>query len=145
MKTSKIFQAVALICTACYYGCAQPTANIKSELKEPTLTGNEQTIAFYNCENFFDPNDDPDTDDQDFTPAGKYHYTQKLFEQKAHNLAVALQNMPGKDGPAFIGLAEVENTAALDEMVKQPEIARRTYKYILHKGPDPRGINVAFL
>ena len=53
--------------------------------------------------------------------------------------------MPGKDGPAFIGLAEVENTAALDEMVKQPEIARRTYKYILHKGPDPRGINVAFL
>ncbi len=145
MNTRKIIQALAIAFAGSYYGCAQPAAGIKSATKEAALTGNEKTIAFYNCENFFDPADDPETDDQDFTPAGKYHYTQRIFEQKAHNLAVAVQNMPSKDGPAFIGLAEVENTAALDELVKQPEIARRNYKYVLRKGPDPRGINVAFL
>jgi predicted extracellular nuclease len=145
MKMCKLIYAVILVCTTGITGCAQSPGEVKKQTKQVALTGNEQTIAFYNCENFFDIDDDPLTDDQDFTPGGKYHYTQKIFEQKAHNLAVALQNMPGKDGPAIIGLAEVENNTALNELIKQPEIGRRNYKYVLRPGPDPRGINVALL
>lgn len=109
--------------------------------------GNEHsiTVAFYNCENFFDPADNPAKEDEDFTPNGKFHYTQKIYEQKLHNIATVIQSMDGADGPAIIGLAEVENSTVLNDLVRQPEIARRNYKYEWYEGPDPRGINVAML
>ncbi|MCW3121535.1 MAG: endonuclease [Flavipsychrobacter sp.] len=103
------------------------------------------TVAFYNCENFFDPVDDPAKDDDDFTPNGKYHYTQRVYEQKLHNIATVIQGMDGSDGPAIIGVAEVENSTVLNDLSRQPEIARRNYKYEWYNGPDPRGINVALL
>jgi len=102
-------------------------------------------VAFYNCENFFDPADNLAKDDEDFTPDGKYHYTQKIYEQKLHNIATVIQSMDGADGPAIIGLAEVENSTVLNDLLRQPEIARRDYKYEWYDGPDPRGINVAML
>ena len=102
-------------------------------------------VAFYNCENFFDPADNPAKDDEDFTPDGKYHYTQKIYEQKLHNIATVIQSMDGADGPVIIGLAEVENSTVLNDLVHQQEISRRGYKYEWYDGPDPRGINVAML
>lgn len=101
-------------------------------------------IAFYNCENFFDTIHNPAKEDQEFTPAGKYHYTQKIYEQKLHNIASVLQSM-GDDGPAVIGLAEVENGVVLNDLIRQPEIVRHNYKYVWFDGPDQRGINVAML
>lgn len=103
------------------------------------------SVAFYNCENFFDTNDNPAKEDDDFTPNGKYRYTQKVYEQKLHNIATVIQAMPGSDGPAVIGMAEVENSTVLNDLVRQPEITRRSYKYQWFDGPDPRGINVALL
>lgn len=104
------------------------------------------SVAFYNCENFFDPTDNPAKDDDEFTPGGKYHYTQRIYEQKLHNIATVIQNMPGgSDGPAIIGMAEVENDVALNALIRQPELARRNYRYVWFNGPDPRGINVAMV
>ncbi len=107
--------------------------------------GRQVAIAFYNCENFFDPADNPAKDDDEFTPQGKYHYTQKIYEQKLHNIATVLQTMNSGAGPAIIGLAEIENNTVLTDLVQQPEIARRNYKYEWYDGPDPRGINVALV
>ena len=84
-------------------------------------------MAFYNCENLFDPADNPAKDDDEFTPRGKYHYTQKIYEQKLHNIATVLQTMNSGAGPAIIGLAEVENNTVLTDLVHQPEIARRNF------------------
>jgi endonuclease/exonuclease/phosphatase family metal-dependent hydrolase len=103
------------------------------------------SVAFYNCENFFDTIHNPAKEDEEFTPQGKYHYTQKIYEQKLHNIVTVLQNMGGADGPAIIGLAEVENATVLSDLVRQPELARRSYRYEWYDGPDPRGINVALL
>jgi len=102
-------------------------------------------IAFYNCENLFDTIHNPNKDDVEFTPGGKYHYTQKIYEQKIHNIATVFQSMGGDDGPAIIGMAEVENSNVLNDLVRQPELAKRHYKYEWFDGPDPRGINVAML
>ncbi len=106
---------------------------------------NRISVAFYNCENFFDTYHNPGKEDEEFTPNGKYHYTQKIYEQKVHNIATVIQNMGGPDGPSIIGLAEVENKTVLNDLVRQPELARRNYKYEWFDGPDPRGINVAML
>ena len=103
----------------------------------------EVAVAFYNCENFFDTKDNPAKEDDEFTPQGKYHYTEKIYEHKLHNIATVIQSMNG--GPAIMGLAEIENNTVLNDLVHQPELARRNYKYEWYDGPDPRGINVAMV
>ncbi len=102
------------------------------------------TVAFYNCENFFDTSDAPETQDDEFTPCGKYGYTREIYEQKTHHLAMVIESMAGKM-PALIGLAEVENSGVLNELCAQPEIARQNYRGICANGSDKRGINVALM
>jgi len=105
-------------------------------------------IAFYNFENFFNPADNPDKDDDDFTPQGPYRYTDVIFHKKAHSLATVLQQLGGDicpGGPAIIGCAEVEDETALKVLLEQPELKDRRYRYLLFDGPDRRGINVALL
>ena len=40
------------------------------------------TVAFYNLENLFDTIDDPNTDDDDFTPEGKKNGHQEDIKRK---------------------------------------------------------------
>ena len=39
-------------------------------------------IVFYNTENLFDPFDDPATNDGEYTPGGKCHWTMSRLDQK---------------------------------------------------------------
>ena len=50
-----------------------------------------------------------------------------------------------KGGAAFIGVSEVENKGCLDDLIAQPALAERGYKYIHYEGDDWRGIDVACL
>ncbi len=105
-------------------------------------------VAFYNCENFFDTIHDPHKLDEEFTPEGRYHYTGAIYNEKLHNIAAVIQKMvtdEAPQGPAVLGLAEVENDMVLQALIAQPAIARRHYKYVWYNGPDRRGINVALL
>jgi endonuclease/exonuclease/phosphatase family metal-dependent hydrolase len=105
-------------------------------------------VVFYNCENFFDTINNPNTNDDEFTPSGKYHYTQKIYEQKLHNIATVFQTIgtnPNKALPVLIGLSEIENNTVLDDLTSQPELKKRNYKHILYEGHDMRGINVGLL
>jgi endonuclease/exonuclease/phosphatase family metal-dependent hydrolase len=110
------------------------------------LSADRIKVAFYNCENLFDTHHQPGKQDGDFTPDGKYHYTQRVFEQKLHNIATVFQSMSGNDGAlAIAGLAEVENDRVLEDLCSQPELGDKHFKHICHAGPDPRGINVGFI
>lgn len=104
-------------------------------------------VAFYNCENLFDYHKQPGKQDDDFTPDGKYHYTQTVYEQKLHNIATVLQSMSNGDNGelAIAGLAEIENDDVLRDLCSQPELANGHYRHICHQGPDPRGINAGFI
>jgi endonuclease/exonuclease/phosphatase family metal-dependent hydrolase len=101
----------------------------------------EIIVGFYNCENLFDPADDPQKNDDEFTPTGRYHYTEEIYRKRLVNMAAVIDNM----SPAVLGMAEVENAEVLAALTTQPALAKRGYKYILRPGPDPRGINVALL
>lgn len=105
-------------------------------------------IAFYNAENLFDPADDPLKEDDEFTPGGAYKYTQEIYKQKLHNISVAISRI-GKDkvpsGAALIGLAEIENGKVLTDLVNQPLLKGKAYRYVWYNSPDPRGIDVALL
>ena len=105
-------------------------------------------VAFYNQENLFDTIHDEGKNDIDFLPDGSYNRNSEKYTNKLHNMAYALSRigmheLPG--GCAIIGLAEVENERVLNDLISQPELAERGYKFIHVEGPDMRGIDCALL
>jgi hypothetical protein len=105
-------------------------------------------IAFYNMENMYDPADDPYRSDEEFTPDGANHYTEKVYHEKLHNMAYALSQLAIDkipEGPAVIGLAEIENKKVLEDLVAEPELSNRKLKIVHFDSPDNRGIDVALL
>ncbi|MBL7711191.1 MAG: endonuclease/exonuclease/phosphatase, partial [Chitinophagaceae bacterium] len=105
-------------------------------------------VAFYNLENFFNPEDNPETNDEDFTPDGSHRYTEAVFRQKAKNMATVIAQLGTEytpDGAAIVGVCEIEDDRVLKVLVQQPELKQRNYRYIRFDGPDKRGINVGLL
>jgi hypothetical protein len=99
-------------------------------------------------ENLFDPIDDPDTYDQDYTPHGRYHWSEQLLHQKIDLLAEVIVHIGQKETgkpPLFVGLAEVENRAVLELLTAHPLLANFGYEIVHFDSPDARGIDVAFL
>ena len=104
------------------------------------------SVAFYNLENLFDTIHDEGKEDYDFLPDGRYEWGTKKYEAKLKNLAQVLSELSRDrvpQGPACIGVAEVENKRVLDDLLKQPALSQ--YKYVHYEGPDERGIDCALL
>ena len=108
--------------------------------------GKLYSIAFYNLENLFDTVHDVGKNDYDFLPDGRYRWTSLKYQSKLDNLAKVMSSL-GKEkvpeGPAFIGVAEVENHRVLDDLLKRDGLLQ--YKYVHYEGPDKRGIDCALL
>lgn len=105
-------------------------------------------IGFYNCENLFDTVDNPEKKDEDFTPNGPFHNNTTVYQNKLHNTATVFQKMGTDitpDGPAVIGVAEVENGDVLRHVALQPEIKARNYQVICFPTSDERGISTGML
>lgn len=106
------------------------------------------SVGFYNQENLFDTTHDEHKRDSDFLPDGKYQWTQEKYTSKLHNMAYALSRLGSHEAPqgcAFIGLAEVENSHVLNDLIQQPELAEKGYRFVHIEGPDRRGIDCALL
>ncbi|RKW61642.1 MAG: endonuclease/exonuclease/phosphatase family protein, partial [Prevotella sp.] len=106
-------------------------------------------VGFYNQENLFDTCHDEGKRDYEFLPNGSYRWNGIKYTHKLRNMSRALADMgtdvlPGV-GCALIGLAEVENSRALDDLIAQPPLKARGYKYVHVEGPDRRGIDCALL
>ena len=105
-------------------------------------------IAFYNIENLFDTIDDPKTDDAQFLPDGFYGWTRERYTAKLSNMAKAIAGIGSEvsaEGPAIIGLAEVENRMVLEELLQTPPLDKLGYQIVHYDSPDKRGIDVALL
>ena len=109
-------------------------------------------VGFYNVENLFDTQHDPGKNDHEFLPTGSYQWTEQKYTAKLRNIAQVLSelctefgNKKNPAGAAVIGLSEVENGRALDDLLREPALAARGYRYVHFDGPDRRGIDVALL
>lgn len=126
------------------WGCK--SSNQQQAANGPELpTGFTTWVAFYNVENLFDVDDDPGKDDSQFLPGGEYGWTAATYLAKLDNLSDAVMSMNNGQGPDILGLAEVENEQVLRDWVNMTDLKPRGYEYVLVEGPDPRGIDVAFL
>ncbi|WP_025002118.1 endonuclease/exonuclease/phosphatase family protein [Prevotella dentasini] len=106
-------------------------------------------VGFYNQENLFDYTHDEGKNDYEFTPGGSYKWNEMKYTHKLHNMSRVLSEM-GTDvlpnvGCAVIGLSEVENAHVMEDLVAQPSLSGRGYKYIHIEGPDHRGVDCALL
>lgn len=105
----------------------------------------EVSILFYNVENLFDTVNNPDTEDDAFTPEGDMHWTQKRLHAKLLNISKVILSASGWNPPAVAGLCEVENRQVLDQLIYATPLNNFQYKFIHKESPDHRGIDVALL
>ena len=105
-------------------------------------------VGFYNLENLFDLEDDPNIRDDEFTPTGKNLWTKEKYVEKMGHIADVLSEIGTNqtpDGLAIIGVSEIENRKVLEDLVKEPKLLDRNYKIVHFDSPDKRGIDVGML
>ncbi|TFH26827.1 MAG: endonuclease [Bacteroidia bacterium] len=106
---------------------------------------NSFVVVSYNVENLFDTVNSPEFDDDEFTPSGAKNWTYDRYEKKLKDLAEVIKSIPGKERPALIGLAEVENRGVLEDLLEVRGLKKEKYEIVHEDGLDPRGIECALV
>ncbi len=105
-------------------------------------------VAFYNLENLFDTIDNENVNDKEYTPSGPLKWNTQKYTSKLQRMSYAISQI-GLDyspvGVALIGVSEIENRGVLEDLVKQPDLVKRSYEIVHYDGPDRRGVDVALL
>ncbi len=107
-----------------------------------------RTLAFYNLENLFDTINNVSKNDEASPIMALKTNKSKIYWDKIDRLGSVIAQI-GKDkaktSPAIIGVAEVENRAVLEDLVKSSYLKKKHYGIIHYESPDKRGIDVALL
>lgn len=108
------------------------------------------SIAFWNLENLFTPENDPARPDWLAAKVASdlKGWTQALFDKKVSQLAKGIAQINGGAGPDLLGVCEVENEAALKAVANASNALLPARKYdVVHvdNTKDQRGIDTAFL
>jgi predicted extracellular nuclease len=112
---------------------------------QETEVERELRFMFYNVENLFDTENDPNKNDEEFLPSeGKfwnwYRYRTKLF--RIYQVISAIGEW---SPPEIIGLCEIENRTVLEDLINKTPLVNAGYKIIHYESPDSRGIDVGLL
>ena len=104
-------------------------------------------VVFYNLENFFDTINDPEVNDDEFTPEGPKKWNSVKYAKKLGNTEKVLFDIAGidKDYPIVIGVSEVENRSVLEDIIATPKMAPGNYRISHYDSPEARGVDVAFM
>jgi predicted extracellular nuclease len=105
-------------------------------------------IGFYNLENFYDTIDNTLTNDEEFLPKGMRNYNTAIYRDKVDKLATVISQMGADinpDGPALLGVAEIENDTVLNDLVHHKLIEKRNYRVVHYDSKDIRGVDVGLL
>ena len=102
-------------------------------------------VVFYNVENLFDTVDNPDKDDDEFTPEASRRWNNYRYYKKINNLSKVISAIGEWENPALIGLCEVENDKVMNDLVRYSPLRKMQYSYVITSSEDVRGINVALL
>lgn len=143
LKFQAFFVSLLFIITSCSSGRkATPTSAKTDEFLV-------NTVAFYNLENLFDTEDDPDKFDE-ASPIMEIAEGEReeIYQRKVANMAKVIADI-GSDvtgmPPAVIGVCEIENFQVLQDVVNDKHLSAYDYGIIHQNSPDPRGIDVALL
>jgi len=85
---------------------------------------------------------------EEFTPSSSKNYNTKIYRKKLENEAKVISELGSqytKTAPAVVGLIEVENRQVIEDLIKQPALAKYDYGIIHYNSYDYRGIDVALI
>jgi hypothetical protein len=106
--------------------------------------GKELLFLWWNVENLFDPADDPTAADDEFTPAGRLHWTLKkllLKQMRIRHVISAVKAHPDyRKYPDLVAFAEVENRKTFMDTLSPLDGIH--YRTIYFESSDPRGIDI---
>jgi hypothetical protein len=102
-------------------------------------------VMFYNVENLYDTQNDPKTDDDEFTPQGKVPWTEERLNTKIEHTGKVITDIDSPAMPDLIGFAEVENIEVLKMLTSSTALNKTKYGIVHYDSPDERGIDVALL
>ena len=97
------------------------------------------TIGFWNIENLFDIENDPNKNDDEFSLNGRKNVTQEIYDLKIKHSAEVLFDL----NVDVLGLCEVENITVLNDLNKA--YGGRNYNIVHYESPDKRGIDNALM
>lgn len=84
----------------------------------------------------------------EFTPKSPKNYNTKVYKTKLANEAKVISELGSqytKTAPAVVGLIEVENRQVIEDLIKEPALAKYDYGIIHYNSYDYRGIDVALI
>ena len=99
-------------------------------------------VGFYNVENLFDLVNDPNKNDDYFTPEGDTKWDKTRYEKKLNDLGKVVKEM---GFPTLLGVCEVENKLVCRDFCHSSFLKSEKYGVVHHESPDFRGIDVALL
>ena len=94
------------------------------------------TLVFFNADNLYDTHNDQGTYDDRFTPEGEMVWNSERFEQKINGISEMLSSINGTGLPDIIGLAEIENTRVIQEILNTRNFRRSEYEIIHIEGEN---------
>jgi predicted extracellular nuclease len=130
-REASLFLAVLIMALISFSGIRPPE-------KKTTTTFR---VGFYNLENLYDWEDDPQCDDQQFLPNSPLAWSKERFEKKIKNLAVVIKKL----APDVLGVCEIENRKVLDYLITKTSLKKENYSVIHYESPDKRGIDVGLI
>lgn len=131
------FLILIVTCTLCFKGIAQENKRYKVH-----------TIAFYNLENLFDTENDPEKYDEASPIMEMKVDREEIYAKKVRNMARVIADIgydDTKNAPAIIGVSEIENINVLEDLVNDSLLVKKNYGIVHFDSPDARGIDVALL
>ena len=125
-----------------------PENNIAQTAAKDKVKVQVGCVAFYNNENFFDTIHQNNVNDYEYTPTGSMKWGTQKYNGKLEHMSYAISQIgldvcPG--GISLIGVSEIENRGVLEDLVKQPALAKRQLQIVHYDGIDRRGVDVALL
>ena len=97
------------------------------------------SIGFWNVENLFDLDNDPNKNDDEFSLGGRKDVNQEIYDLKIKHCTEVISDL----NVDILGLCEVENLSVLKEL--NSAYQERDYGIVHYDSPDNRGIDNALL
>ena len=115
----------------------QGCASAKKSIETKKLVDQPLSVGFWNVENLFDLENDPNKNDDEFALGGRKKVDQQIYDLKIKHSSEVLHDLDVD----VLGLCEVENYKVLNDL--NDAYKGRDYDIIHYESPDNRGIDNA--
>jgi predicted extracellular nuclease len=103
-------------------------------------------VAWWNLENLFDHEIAQRDPNLKRTLASELKgWTAAVRDRKIDQLASVIRSMFDGEGPALLGMCEIENETVASLLADAIELPHRDYQVVAHSSPDVRGVDTSFI